>query len=90
MRQSLIETFKKFTFYNPDGTYLPYTLVASRILSGTRRHIHASGLVSPCLEDEVDGDSDVTEAETEILVSLQPLEDFWVDYDSGSSYIFFR
>ena len=75
---------EKFTFYIWDGTFVPFTLVASSILSGATRRIRASGIVSRCLEDLGDGDSDIAEIETELLVSLQPLEDFWVDYSSGS------
>jgi hypothetical protein len=64
--------------------YLPFALVAASLLSNTsQRQIRASGLVSRCLEDVEDSDSDVSEVNTQPLVSLQPLKDFWTDYNTA-------
>ena len=73
-----------FTVYDESGTYLPFALVATSLLSTiSKRHIRASGIVSRCLEDCEDGsDSDISEGNTQILVSLQPFTDFWTDYNT--------
>lgn len=72
-----------FTVYGENGIYLPFALVAASLLSSTSpRQIRASGIVSRCLEDSDDGDSDILEPETRTLVSLHPLKDFWTDYNT--------
>ncbi|KAF8495303.1 hypothetical protein JB92DRAFT_2993870 [Gautieria morchelliformis] len=73
-----------FTVYDENGMYLPFALVAASLISNTsQRQIRASGLVSRCLEDLEDSDSDISEVDTQPLVSLQPLKDFWTDYNTG-------
>jgi hypothetical protein len=77
-----------FTVYDENGTYLPFALVAASLLStSSQRNIRASGLVSRCLEDFEDGDSDISEAEAQPLVSLQPFKDFWTDYNTRQLYV---
>ncbi|KAF8590035.1 S-adenosyl-L-methionine-dependent methyltransferase [Ramaria rubella] len=71
-----------FTCYDENGTYVPFASVAAYLVSGTTTRIRASGLVSRCLEDWEDGDSDLSETEVQLLVSLQPLEDFWTNYEA--------
>jgi hypothetical protein len=86
-----VRLLDSFTIYDHnDGTYLPFALVAFSILSGTLRSFRASGTVSRCLEDSEDGDSDSAEVESELLVSLRPLVDFWVDYNTGQLSVSLR
>lgn len=81
-----VRFLNNFTVYDENGMYLPFALVAASLLSTTsQRCIRASGLVSRCLEEFEDGDSDISESEAELqpLVSLQPFKDFWTDYNTS-------
>ena len=78
-----VRLLDQFTVYDENGVYLPFALVAESLLSATsQRQIRASGIVSRCLEDFDDGNSDISQTETQPLVSLQPLKDIWTDYNT--------